>query len=213
MTNRLIAWLLHLANSDPPVHQSEFYELKKRLLYKHGTYDGDDIQHIVDKCWGYYSHKYDHGEPCGPSCRKCGGTGIFVEKWFVLRRYTWHGYSFHVPNHRLYRAPEYPVTITGKVRHKDYNHMVTGEACLWLYLLCGEWSLFKRLMTGSRVCAWTVMPLLNLQKICMELNLRFKRNRCYSCRRKFWPGKRNWQICRGCRRQQELACDNDDVPF
>lgn len=205
--NRLIAMLLHYANSSRPTQRTEFYALKRRLLERYGAYVGDDIQHIVKECWGRYP--YDEGHiPCGPTCRKCGGTGIFAESWHVLRRYEWCGYVFHVPNHRLYSAPESPVTITGRIEHRDVGR-AGDEAALWLYLLCGEWSLFWRSLRASRVCGWTWWPLLNVQKVAMELSMRLHRQKCW-CGKWFWTWGSGWQICKACRKPR---VSSDDVPF
>lgn len=47
------AWLLHLANANPPFStRQEFYTLKHRLLKRYGHFEGHQIQEIRKDCWG-----------------------------------------------------------------------------------------------------------------------------------------------------------------
>lgn len=209
----LIATLLHYANSSPPGSRTQFYSLKKRLLERYGEFVGDDIQHIVKECWGRYDGRYDESIPCGPNCRKCGGTGIYSQSWHVLKKYVWCGRQFHVWERQLYLKPELPVTITGRIEHRQYGRK-PNEAALWLYLLCGEWKNFWHLLTCQRVCGWTWWPLLNVQKIAMEWRMFFGRRRCF-CGRWYWTYGAGWQICGHCRRREHehWRDGDDDVPF
>ena len=60
LSKKVLAKLLHIANSDPPItRKKEFYEIKDAILKKHGTLVGHQVQHIKKPC------------------RACGGTGIF----------------------------------------------------------------------------------------------------------------------------------------
>lgn len=216
----ILAALLHYANSRPPFSKSEFYAVKKRLIQRFGTWDGDDLQHIVAECWGYWSNYGDESTPCGPDCRKCGGTGIYRESWHILQRYTWHGYKFHVWHHQAYSQPQsdhYVNRIVGRVTHRNYGRW-SDEAVLWLYLLTGEWSLLKRALCGSRIGQWTSLPMLNLQKICMTWSMWFSRRTC-RCGRRYFTWNTGWQICQKCRRKsedRESAWESEvenDVPF
>src|ERR1700735_250428 len=99
MLQRIKRLLLHLANSNPPsCNRREFYDLKTALLWRFGQKCGLDIQEIKKECWGerYYDRYGDeHYHPCGPKCRRCGGTGIFDIRWVILARWQWGGYIFH----------------------------------------------------------------------------------------------------------------------
>ena len=201
------ATLLHYANSSPPVvGRTEFYALKSRLLKQHGTRDGEDVQHIVAPCWGYY----DQSGCEGAECTKCGGTGIFHETFVRLLRYRWGRYSFHTPIERSYTScfGQWP-TIKGRVEHRRYGR-VTSEAVLWLYLLCGEWRLLARALKSSAACGRYFWPLLNVQRAIFRLRLYTNRRRCW-CGRSFWTLGSGWQICAACRhRPVEVS---DDLPF
>lgn len=209
----IVAYLLHVANSNPPFNRTEFYGLKKRLLERFGLLESvEDIQHIVDDCWGVYDGYRCVQYPCGPNCGKCGGTGIFRERWFALRRYVWRGYNFHVPSHQIYAKPELPVTITGRIEHRGYEYRFTQECCLWLYLLCGEWAFLWKSLRSSCAGDWTWYPLLNLQKAVMKTAMRLDRHRwlCCFCGKWTWAWGSGWPTCRSCRRQPVVS---DDVPF
>lgn len=111
---RRLAIVLKHANSAPPsgdLQRQAFYELKQRICEQYGESDGEDIQHIVDKCWGYRYH------PCDDDCDKCGGTGIFSEKWIILQRWKIGGLVFHRPTRRV-SEPELLPLINGLIRHK-----------------------------------------------------------------------------------------------
>lgn len=214
MMSRLIAYLLHVANSRVTFSRTQFYDVKKRLLELHGLLESvEDIQYIVDKCWGRYDGRSDDYDDCGPLCRKCGGSGIYSERWFVLRRFAWHGHKFHVPSHQLYSAPMLPITIIGRITHREYEYRFAQECNLWLYLLCGEWSLLWDTLRSSRACGWTWYPFLNVQKIVMEVWSYCRRVRCYRCDRRFWQRGSGWCICGRCRRQESKARVDTDVPF
>ena len=170
---RLLARLLHVANSKPPFDRPAFYNLKSRLLRKYATFDGNDLQEIRKECWGYYGENgCTHNVKC-----KCGGTGIFDLFWVRLNRWKWCGYLFHEPNGRTWITPnDGQVTIFGVIEHHDYGR-ASAEATLWLYLLCGEWKLFRSEMASCCRCGKYWWPLLNIQRVLMEshfLRLRIK---------------------------------------
>lgn len=160
----LLAKLLHYANSGPQ-GGSRFYDVKKRLLWKYGTYRGDTLQKIVKPCWGDYNRNYDEYEVCGDGCRKCGGTGVFSTVWHRLRKYEFCGFQFLIPDGSTSIPPETPewVTITGRIEHRDYG-LWSSEAELWLYLLAGEWRQFFRQFRGSFYYTPGWCPLLRIQK-------------------------------------------------
>ncbi|MDE2010253.1 MAG: hypothetical protein KGJ09_09290 [Candidatus Omnitrophica bacterium] len=213
MIRKLLARLLHLANSDPPFNRREFYNLKDRLLRKYGTFHGHDLQIITKECWGerhyFDDDSYDFvQEPCGPQCRRCGGTGIFDQRWVRLERWQWGKYLFHIPAGDTRKKPDSPPEswIKGVIKHQDYGRL-SNEACLWLYLLCGEWDLFWRTMKGSCCCGWYLWPLLNLQRLTMNLCMRLRWKMCGCCGRRFPTWGIGWQWCRKCRNKPQ------EIPF
>lgn len=158
--SRLLLW----ANSSPPLTtRREFYDLKRRILKRHGVIAGQLLQEITRECWGYY------GRDCGPKCGKCGGTGIYSRKWVYLGKWTMSGLSFLVPELTDYPPPDArrAVDIHGRVEHMDYG-LLSGEAGLWLYLLTGEFRLFWRELSSHHYCRPGWWPLLNVQKLCRK---------------------------------------------
>lgn len=213
---KLLAALLHCANTSPPWLRDEFYDLKKRLLLKYAEPDGEDIQLIEHRyrCWGPYNHRTAKWDGCGVGgCRRCGGTGIFRRswQWHLLKRFTWHGYSFHVPEEMYSMSLANRITIRGKIKHAAYG-LRAREAALWLYLLCGEWRLLWRALTTGHVCYPRFWPMLRLQKICSVSLTWLARHQWFRychCGRLFVRWRRaDWQ-CAECRRVPV----NDDVPF
>lgn len=213
MPKRLIAWLLYLANSDPPfICRQEFYALKERLLRKHGRMDGQDVQHIRKDCWtceatGTHPVYKDR-------CRKCGGTGVYEDAWILLRRWEFMGRIFHIPEGRT--TPRLPADIEGYVRHANHGR-APREAILWLFLLC-DWPAFWRLLFGQCSASRRWYPLLNLQCLAFEARLawdRYKPRRCRLCKR--WtiqPGYQ-WPTCRKCEAEQVKLWQgiNEEIPF
>lgn len=154
----MIARLLHCANASPPWDQKrEFYALKERLLKRHGTPDGADVQHIEGKicfrCSGSGQGYSDYG--WDDYCYRCDGTGWYKrQKWVVLNRYRFGGYTFHVPGEVSYKKPEPDTTrIEGYVTHSDYGDK-SNTAFPTLCLLCGEWRMLWRWLCGSRRVYW-----------------------------------------------------------
>ncbi len=213
MYQQLLAKLLHWANSYPPVFSREFYALKDRLCRKYARFAGHELQEIRKECWGEKTWDreyggYDYHKCKGKSCRACGGTGIFDIRWVRLERWEWCGFVFHRPDGDTRIPPEVgSVKIFGRIEHKDYGRL-SSEAALWLYLLTGEWKLFCRAMRSSRCCGRFWYPLLNLQKVTMELSMRLRRQRC-SCGKTFWTWGSGWQICKKCRAPSVF----EDIPF
>lgn len=159
----LLAFLLHRANSDPPtLTRREFYELKDRLLDRYARKVGAEIQEIVDECYGW-----GFAGCAGAKCTKCGGTGVWQQFWVMLHVFQWGRYEFHRPGQRSWTRPA-RVHIRGRIQHRSYGPS-SAEACLWLYVLTGEWSLLWRSLRGSRRYGWWAWPLLNLQRVVFEL--------------------------------------------
>lgn len=192
----LLSTLLHYANTRAhSVDRNDFYSLKRRLLQRYGKYVGHDIQEIRKECWGFYQ---DRKCP-GTTCMKCGGTGIYQLKYIHLDRWQWGRYVFHIPGQTLSRLPDpTTVTIVGRIEHPDYG-LKASEATLWLYLLCGEWSLLWKALRTSRYCKPRWWPLLNLQAVVMPTAMFLSWKRCW-CGRRFPTWGSGWQCCRKCRR-------------
>jgi hypothetical protein len=190
---RLIVRLLHLANASPPSNRTEFYALKTRLLKRYATFRGHEMQEIKKQCWGesHYKDGDERYRPCGPKCRRCGGTGIFDLRWVRLERYLWLGYVFHSPAGDTRVRPD-SVQIRGIIEHQDYGRK-SAEAVLWLYLLTGNWRMFGRQITRSYCCGWFWWPLLNVQRIATKFRMKLRRQRCW-CGRGFQTWGTGWQF-------------------
>lgn len=146
MLQRLLGWLLHRANARPPEYVREtFYRLKSRLLVRYGRYIGDDVQDLSQECWGPDRRSY----VCpGNGCPKCGGTGVYRERFVVLERWRLGRYTFHRPVER--RLPKMvPVrVIKGIIRHGDVPYDQAVDALLWLALVYDR-ELFRRVLRGT----------------------------------------------------------------
>jgi hypothetical protein len=150
-----LATVLHHANCSPPPHcREDFYKLKQAICEKFGVREHDDLQRIVDKCWGY---RYTE---CGPDCEKCGGSGIYSQVIVRLERWRLAYRVFHKPIGRV-SAPIEPITIEGRIRH---THKKLGFACwrvltlLWqpqFYLYLDQFKMDqKHLRRFKRVLAY-----------------------------------------------------------
>jgi len=166
MRKRILAKLLHYANSCPS-DGDRFYELKKRLLLKYGTYKGDTLQKIEKPCWGEWDYMWHEYGGCeGEQCTRCCGTGVFQTIYHRLMKFEFCGFHFFIPEGSTSIPPEDPesVTITGRIEHQDYG-LWSSEAELWLYLLAGEWRQFFGQFRGSFYVNPGCYPLLRTQKI------------------------------------------------
>jgi hypothetical protein len=228
---RFVAWLLHLANADPPItRRREFYALKQRLVERWGVRVGDDVQRYRRECYGY---QFDGCE--GKTCRKCYGTGVFSESWVLLERWEFGGYVFHRPvGPTRPRAVDY---IDGRITHAGVSHRAANEAALWLALLFDR-RLFCALLTTSRNCGWQWRPMLALQAVVFDLRMfvgAFYVRRCDRCARwtfRYSPRSHLCVVrCRRCERVSQAAFaafvgesqaaraalftggDDDDLPF
>lgn len=205
----MLATLLHYANADAPfLHRTEFYALKTRLLERYGTKTAIETQEIRKKCWGWRD-EYGGDKGCrGDDCTKCGGTGVYSLRWVKLERWQWCGYVFHRPIGYQFNPPD-PTTVKifGRIEHADYGR-ASQEAALWLYLLCGEWRLLWKSLRSSCACGWYWWPMLNLQRVTMELSMFLSWRKCF-CGRRFPTWGSGWQMCRKCRRPVSI----EEIPF
>jgi hypothetical protein len=110
MKKTILSWLLHHANRY--TKSQNFYDIKTKLLKKHGTLIGYDYQFIDGKeCWScdgtgvYKGYSYSTG-PFKEWCYKCGGTGWYIkDHWNSLAIYNFGKYSFHLPMGRQFVKP------------------------------------------------------------------------------------------------------------
>lgn len=212
MYQRLLATLLHYANSSAPAVGTErFYALKSFLLRRYARFGGHDMQEIRKECWGYWNSYGDDPVGCqGASCRKCRGTGIYDIRWHRLERWEWCGYLFHVPSGST-SVPCSPdqVTIRGRIEHRDYGK-APGESLLWLLMLTGQWSHLWFDLSTHAYCSWSWYPLLNVQRVAFWLRMKLSWQRCY-CGSWFPTWGTGWRICKVCR--QPKPQEASDIPF
>lgn len=210
--------LLHYANADPSyvATRKAFYDLKKRLLYRHGTCLATEWQRIRKECWGPNLDDC----PAPHWCSVCGGTGIYDETWHALQVWSWGSYTFHVPvevSEASWRFPhpEQP-DIEGYIWHASVGY-AGGEARLWLYLLCREWGLFWRELTATCRYGRYVWPLLLLQRIVYPLARAWdnRKQRCWECAARVWVWRRRKGLCPYCRAHAIPRGDSDseEIPF
>lgn len=204
MLIHLIAWLLHRANARPPLtYRSEFYALKDRLLHRYGRRVGDDLQHIVKRCWN------------GP-CWRCDDTGIYDQFWVRLERWQLGGRLFHRPLERQRLAVPGPATITGFIRHQDYGAL-SAECALWLGLLFDR-GLFWRVLASSCQSGLTWLPLVTLQQLVSRVRRHLREwspRRCDDCGRLFLPigRRRHAYVCRRCAHVCAARHALEEIPF
>jgi hypothetical protein len=222
MIARFLSRLLWLANARMQRCSLRFeaYQVKDRILRRHGHLVGHDIQHIVKRCYDCGgAGEYEDG--C--RCYRCSGTGVFDEFWVRLERWEFAGRIFHRPIDRMSR-PRFrdgrPV-IEGRIAHAHVADGAGDEAILWL-LLFYDRRAWRRLMRSS--VRWTerVGPMLWLQwawwKARMYAN-RLRPRSCHHCGRSFvrpfkWQG--SYFLCFACadmRARGPLVDADDDLPF
>lgn len=207
---RLLARLLHYANAGPPWPREAFYAVKERLLRRYGRLVDWQWQEIRKECWGPWGEWYGERAGClGEKCPRCGGTGIFDIRWVLLERWEWCGYVFYrpVPGRDQWTQPELPVTIFGRIEHRDYG-LASREAALWLFLLTGHWRLLGTTLGASCSCSPGCWPMLRLQWLVMHLGLWLRWQKC-SCGRWFPTWGSGRMVCRRCRRPTR----EDEIPF
>lgn len=205
MIRRFLGWWLWLANARmgstiSRETKDRAYAVKDRLLRRFGRLIGEDIQHIVRVCYTCEgSGWYEHGDPC----RRCGGTGIWSERWFRLERWQLGNRVFHRPVGPMARPMNGMVTIEGRIYHEDTRGRASTEAFLWLMLFMSPAVWWREMTHGGRYCGWQFRPMLALQVVVAELRRlvdRFTPRRCYCGRR--WIvgfGGPGWMICYYCR--------------
>lgn len=204
---RTLAWLCHLANSGTPTR--EFYELKDRMLREFAEFRGHDIQEITRECWGDQRDEHGDWHGCGPKCRRCGGTGIFSQRWVRLQRWHWGRYVFHIPDGSTSIKPD-SVQIVGRIEHRDYGK-ASREAELWLFVATLQLRTLWHVLGESWYCKPDWWPMCRLQSIVGPWRMFLRRKRCW-CGKWFWTWGSGWQICRKCRRPK-TAKELEDIPF
>lgn len=131
-----IAEQLHRGNAQPPFWFREaFYLAKEQLCRRLGQLVDHDIQEIRHVCYacdgsGHLEPgvgltpswlRWPKGKPKGPSCPKCGGSGIYACRRYYLERWRLGPYVFHRPvAAAAYRHLLEPATIIGRIQHEPY---------------------------------------------------------------------------------------------
>lgn len=196
---RLLCWLLWRANTHVSLYRNEFYELKDRLLKKHGKLVGTDWQHIVHVCWscggtGVYDY-LENGEDV--TCYRCN-RGIYAEFWVELERWEWCGRVFYRPKRKCLSPPMAPCEIIeGKIKHSEVKHH--RESLLWLTLLTDRrlwWRIMRTSWERSR------MPLSLLNRLVFWCRYRLGKIRTMS-----------WGVDKDGRSTCGRSYDADDIPF
>lgn len=134
---RRLAVVLRHANTAPPsgeIQRLAFYAMKQRICEQYGERDGDDFQHIKKDCWGYRNN------PCDQHCDRCGGSGVYSEKFVVLSRWKIGGLIFHRPE-RTMAWPTCQPTIVGLIRHKRSRMAEASRMALEL-AFTGSWGVY-----------------------------------------------------------------------
>lgn len=219
LKQKLLAKLLHLANSSPPCPSEDFYDLKKKLLQKYATPQGSLIQQIGKECYGYYNPSWDDYDGCiGTDCLKCDGSGVFDTVYYRLNKWDWCGYSFLIPAGKAYfTAADRPEPdIVGRVEHQVKSHRMAREAHFWLYLLAGEWEMLGNEFDGSYHLKCRLWPMLNLQRAWAkiyrpykELRRRIRGRHCFCCDKKYYREHGMHGHCKACSEKFEHI----DPPF
>lgn len=201
----MLAYLLHVANSDP-WFRDRFYAMKARILRRYATPDGHDLQEIPGKeCWSCYgSGAYVHYSGDEDTCRKCDGIGWYRQpRWTKLQRWKLGRYSFHEPIGsgyglaplRDWNTPGARNVILGYVRHRDYTTRRVLLATLLLALIF------------DRELARLIFPeLIDRLTIGYPKLQRFNHRRCAICRRGWRWHRGNYYVCSKC-------ANDPDVPF
>ena len=161
----MLPFLLHAANRNIKTHDGEylfaFYEIKDKILKKHGIVLGYDIQHIKGKqCWscggtgqhakyGYNGKIYDYDD-----CYHCMRGWYKLPMWICLHRISYGKYIFHKPLKKEqhfgnpfteesmgFKVTERPV-IEGYIEHGF--HKFGDTAVLILFFIYNR-AMFKKL--------------------------------------------------------------------
>lgn len=109
-----------------------FYTLKKQILLEHSHVIGYDLQQIVKKCWTCSGSGRWHLNDWHfvDMCRKCDGTGIYSERYYILARYNFAGRIFHCPVGELKPNGETKPTIQGLIEHQPSPLSFDAYRCL-----------------------------------------------------------------------------------
>jgi hypothetical protein len=208
-----IGWLLNLANrADKISCKEQFYAIKKKLLLKHGTFIGEEIQHIRKECYscegtGKFKCEWKQTE----SCWGCGGTGVFEQYWTRLDKYKLGNYFFHNPTKKQYEyEPLFEKTalplITGYIHHKTPKYRIGTEAMYWL-LLIYDYAHFKKMFGTLGYLGNIRTPIVFLANLSFNIKLKWKFDVWTRNNGWFWQNKEpDWKV--------ERAYDEtEDLPF
>ena len=162
-TRRYLNWilgeLLHLANSAPPLlWKNEFYAIKDQILFTHGHWEANHLQHILKECYtceGSGKRQVQLmvlGELTtlhSGNCPRCQGTGKYQEFWTVLRSYRLGNRRFHSPIFgKQYKREDMPALqfteqIEGYIRHEHPKYYLNAEAAYWMALIYDRATFFR----------------------------------------------------------------------
>lgn len=136
-TKRAVGQLLAVANagaSGVPLAavREDFYRMKRAILEKYGEPVGTDWQVIERECWGCGAcdedgFHYGRGE-------KCNGDGVYSRTWIPLARWRLGRSVFHLPGERQFTKPDRPVTIRGRIAHREVDDFQARRAFATLAL-------------------------------------------------------------------------------
>lgn len=184
----LLGYILHLANRSVSIISREgFYNLKKKLLQKYGTFDSVEMQHIKKECYscknGVFISKWKEPQTCWACC----GTGIYTEFWTRLEKHKLGNYYFHTPTEKAFKYDKVegkfyfsnfsvhqykPIDIErdktalieGLIKHTKPKYNLAREATLWLYLFF-DFKLFKKEIRSIQCLSGVRTPLVLLGNI------------------------------------------------
>ena len=157
----ILSWLLHRANRQ--TKSKEFYLIKDRILRRHGTIIGYDVQFIEGKkchsCHGtgiYRGNNEYSGKDYTDVCWRCNNGWYKLPVWNTLYRIRFGKYIFHRPYMRAYKAPEInQPLIQGYIEHTEAKY---GALALFILCLIYEKGYLKRYWNtagyGLRVYWW-----------------------------------------------------------
>jgi ribosomal protein S27AE len=160
--------LLHLANRNVSfISREGFYNLKKNLLQKYGTFDSIEMQHVKKECYscknGVFISKWKEPQTCWACC----GTSIYTEFWTRLEKHKLGNYYFHNPTERFLGHQYKPIEgdktalIEGLIEHSKPKYNLAREATLWLYLFF-DFKLFKKEIRSIKCLSGVRTPLVLL---------------------------------------------------
>jgi hypothetical protein len=177
MMKHFLAYLLHHANRE--YKDERFYQIKDRILSRHGAVVGYDVQFIEGKrcrsCGGCGYHErisWESGRVYDTvDCYHCWGGWYKRPTWVLLQRIQFGKYLFHKPIQRESRFVSNPFTkeqgwnvseaiIQGYIEHSRTKFGKDARVALYLlYDWRGYWKRwYKHIGRGWRCGRWWLHP-------------------------------------------------------